>query len=270
MPLIADDLFVISTNKEPFMTRSNYARRSAFFVAVAAVAVGGLSLWAAEEAKKWEIHDMNRPKPPIVTPAPAEEQAAKAPSDAVVLFDGTNLDQWVGGQWKIENGYMQVTKGELKTRDSFGSCQLHIEWMSPSPAKGEGQGRGNSGIFLMSKYELQVLDSFDNVTYADGQAASIYGQYPPLVNASRAPGQWQSYDVVFHAPKFKEDGSLASAASITVLHNGVLAQDNSQIMGGTGHHKIFPYEKHDKLPITLQDHGQPVRYRNVWLRPLAE
>ncbi len=180
----------------------------------------------------------------------------------------------MGGEakWKVENGYFEVVPktGAIRTRQGFGDCQLHVEWMSPDPPNGKDQDRGNSGVYFMSTYELQVLDSYRSVTYADGQAAAVYGQYPPLVNASRKPGEWQTYDIVFRAPRFEGDGKLLRPARITVLHNGVLVQDNVEIMGPTTHQRRSPYKAHgSKLPIQLQDHTHPVRFRNIWIRELA-
>jgi membrane-bound lytic murein transglycosylase len=228
---------------------------------------------------KWKIHDPNRPNPPIITPATASTQETQgaAPSDALVLFDGKDLSKWVDKDgkpagWKVENGYMEVVakSGNISTRESFGDCQLHIEFSEPTPAEGESQERGNSGVFLMSTYEIQVLDSYGNKTYADGQAGAIYGQYPPLVNASRPPGQWQTYDVVFHAPRFA-NGNLKTPARITILHNGVLVQDNVALTGPTAHGERPAYKAGpEKMPVQLQDHGHPVRYRNVWIRELHE
>jgi 3-keto-disaccharide hydrolase len=231
----------------------------------------------AQVSTRWPQHSMDRPQPPVVTPGPAGEPAA-APSDAVVLFDGKDLSRWTGdsGQaapWKVENGYVEIApgSGNIHTRQGFGDCQLHVEWMAPAPPHGEGQERGNSGVYLMSRYEVQVLDSYDNRTYADGQAAAVYGQYPPLVNASRPPGQWQTYDIVFHRPRFDAQGKLQSPARLTVLHNGVLVQDNVELTGPTAHQTRPPYAVHpDSLPLLLQDHGNPVRYRNIWVRPLSE
>jgi hypothetical protein len=198
----------------------------------------------------------------------------KPPSDAIILFDGKDLSQWTGkngkAKWKVENGYMEVVKktGDIKTKDHFGDCQLHIEWQTPTKIEGTGQERGNSGVFLMGYYEIQVLDSYDNLTYPDGQAGAIYGQTPPLVNACRPPGEWQSYDIVFHAPRFKEE-KLEVPAFITVIHNGVLIHHHKEIIGKTEHKKVGKYTPHDpKGPIMLQDHGNPVRYRNIWIRPL--
>ena len=221
------------------------------------------------------MHDMRRPLPKVVTPA---EHPGQPPSDAVVLFDGNDLSNWVSekdgssAKWKVANGYMEVVKktGNIRTRQAFGDCQLHVEWASPAKVKGGSQDRGNSGIFLMSNYEVQALDSYSNRTYADGHAAAIYGQKPPLVNVSRPPGQWQSYDIIFHRPIFK-NGKVVKPATITVLHNGVLVQDHFEIEGKTVWKKRAKYHPHaNKMPLMLQDHGHPVRYRNIWLRELPE
>ena len=225
--------------------------------------------------KQWKIHDPERPLPPVVDPGPAGDPVP-APSDAVILFNGRDLSQWSDSKgqparWKVENGYMEVVKktGSLRTVQGFGDCQLHIEWSAPLPATGEGQGRGNSGVFLMDKYEVQVLDCYENKTYADGMTAAVYGQYPPLVNACRPPGEWQAYDIVFRRPRFAEDGSLIRPARMTVYHNGILVQDNVELTGPTANKKRPPYERHaDKLPLSLQDHSNPVRYRNIWIREL--
>ncbi len=235
---------------------------------------------ARDLVDKWPVHDLNRPQPPVVTPgAPAPVPApVPAPSDAVVLFDGKDLSQWTGekGQpaaWKVENGCMEVTAktGSIQTIRGFGDCQLHIEWMAPLPAVGESQERGNSGVFLMGLYEVQVLDCFENRTYPDGMTASLYGQYPPLVNACRRPGEWQTYDIVFHRPRFAEDGVLLAPARMTVLHNGVLVHDDDVLTGPTAHKARPPYAFHkDSLPISLQDHGNPVRFRNIWIRDLEK
>lgn len=228
---------------------------------------------------KWKIHDPNRPLPPVIDPGTASTQdtPGHAPSDAIVLFDGKDLSRWTDkdgkpAKWKVENGYMEVVAktGNISTRDSFGDCQLHVEFSEPSPGVGESQERGNSGVFLMGLYEIQVLDSYENKTYADGQASAVYGQYPPLVNASRLPAQWQTYDIIFHGPRFK-DGKVSRPARVTVLHNGVLVQDNVELTGPTAHGERPPYRPGpDKLPLQLQDHGNPVRYRNIWIRELHE
>ena len=234
---------------------------------------------SAQAEMKWKIHDPNRPLPPIVDPGTAstQEAAGRAPSDAVVLFDGKDLSHWTGtdgkpAKWRVENGYIEVAPGTgyISTRDSFGDCQLHVEFAEPTPPHGESQERGNSGVFLMGLYEIQVLDSYENKTYADGQASAVYGQYPPLVNASRPPAQWQSYDIVFHRPHFN-DGKLTRPARVTVLHNGVLVQDNVELTGPTAHGERPPYKPGpDKLPLQLQDHENPIRFRNIWIRELNE
>jgi hypothetical protein len=224
---------------------------------------------------QWAVHDPARPQPAVVTPGPAGPPVPP-PADAIVLFDGRDLAQWTDAKgqpskWKVENGIMEVgpKAGDIRTVAGFGDCQLHVEWMAPSPAKGADQDRGNSGVFLMGLYEVQVLDCFGNTTYADGMTAAIYGQYPPLVNACRAPGEWQTYDIVFHRPRFDQDGKLLTPARMTVFHNGILVHDNDVLTGPTAHKARPPYKMHaDRLPISLQDHGHPVRYRNIWLREL--
>lgn len=240
------------------------------------LAAASASAQDARDPSNWEIHDEARPQPAVVTP-PAERSApAGAPSDAVVLFDGSDLSAWEtpdgsSAPWKVEDGYFEVVPGTgaIQTADGFGDIQLHVEWSAPNPPRGEGQDRGNSGVFLMGQYEVQVLDSYESRTYPDGQASAIYGQYPPLVNVTRPPGQWNTYDIVFHRPRFDANGELVSPATLTVFHNGVLVQDHETLTGPTGHHARPPYEAHpDRLPISLQDHAHPVRFRNIWLREL--
>ena len=229
----------------------------------------------AQTPSGWLIHDMQRPRPPIVEPV---LDSTPVPTDARVLFDGTDLSQWrspEGGasRWVVRDGYMESVpdSGYLYTADSFGDVQLHLEWAAPAMPSGVGQSRGNSGVFLMSRYELQVLDSYENDTYPDGQAAAIYGQFPPLVNVCLPPGEWQTYDIVFRRPRFDANGKLTAPARMTVLHNGVLVHDNRELWGPTSWLKFRPYEPHpDRLPLGLQDHGNPVRYRNIWLRELRE
>ena len=205
-------------------------------------------------------------EPPVVVPG----ENGGPPSDAVILFDGKDLLSWQGSDnWTIENGVAVSGKGDLRTKAAFGDCQLHIEWSAPTPATGSGQGRGNSGVFLMDTYELQVLDSFENKTYFDGQAGAIYKQTPPQVNATRAPGTWNIYDIAWTAPRFQEDGALMSGAYMTVLHNGVLILNHFELKGDTPFNRQPQYKKHDATgPITLQDHGNPVRFRNIWVREL--
>jgi hypothetical protein len=223
----------------------------------------------------WPVHAPDRPQPPVVTPGPAGPPVPP-PSDAVVLFDGRDLKDWTDAKgqpalWKVEDGSFEVVPktGDIRTARGFGDCQLHVEWMAPAPGKGADQDRGNSGVFLMGLYEVQVLDCFVNRTYADGMTAALYGQYPPLVNACRPPGEWQTYDIVFHRPRFDKDGQVVVPARMTVFHNGILVHDNDVLTGPTAHKARPPYKMHaDRLPISLQDHGHPVRYRNIWLREL--
>ncbi len=206
--------------------------------------------------------------PAIVTPG----AAAQAPSDAVVLFDGRDKSKWQGmeggeAKWQISNGVMQVNgTGSIRTRDDYADVQLHIEWATPAEVKGEGQGRGNSGVYLQGRYEIQVLDSYQNKTYFNGQAGSFYGHSAPLVNASRKPGEWQSYDIIFHPPGKSEDGKT-KPGSFTVLHNGVLVQDHTPITGEATTAAAYSGVT-QKGPIVLQDHGNPVQFRNIWLRPI--
>lgn len=220
-----------------------------------------------EDTEVWE------PVPPVVTPG----RNGAPPSDAVVLFDGSDLSAWSaddGGDpgWQVEGGAMTVVprSGNIHTRQGFGDVQLHIEWRTPAEVLGEGQERGNSGIYFMERYELQVLDSYENQTYSNGQAGSIYKQHIPLVNVSRPPGEWQSYDVVFMAPHFAPDGGLISPAYMTVFQNGVLIQNHVELQGPTLYIGVPHYEAHpDRLPLLLQDHGNPVSYRNIWLREIS-
>ncbi len=228
--------------------------------------------------QKWKVHDAARPRPRKVTPGLPLLQEAP-PADAIVLFDGKDLSKWVtvarGGQpeeprWKVRDGYLEVAPrtGRLVTKEKFGDIQLHLEWMVPSGVEGAGQGRGNSGVEIMGRYEIQVLESFANQTYADGQAASIYGQYPPLVNASRPQGEWNVYDIFFEAPKFDGD-KLLKPAYVTVVHNGVMVHHRQEILGQAVHRKVAKYTPHGaEESLSLQDHGQTVRYRNIWIRRL--
>lgn len=229
---------------------------------------------------RWLAHDRTRPLPTVIDPGTAStaEQPGRPPSDAVVLFDGKDLSQWVSmdgtpTKWVVRDGYMECVKGSgyVRTVQNFGDCQLHVEWATPTPPEGEGQGRGNSGVFLgLDRYEVQVLDSYNNKTYADGSAGSVYIQYPPLVNVCREPGKWQTYDIVYTAPRFDESGKLLSPVRLTVFHNGVLIQNNVELTGPTGWLERAPYHAHpEKQPISLQDHGNPVRFRNLWVRQLG-
>ena len=225
---------------------------------------------------KWRVHDVSRPRPQVVTPG---KEDRLPPSDAIVLFDGKDLSHWttnVKGQatepkWKVEDGHMEVveTAGGITTKESFGDIQLHVEWASPAKVEGTSQNRGNSGILLMGLYEVQVLDSFENPTYADGQAAAIYGQTPPMVNASRKPGEWQAYEIFFEAPRF-EGAKLVKPAYVTVMQNGVLVQNHRELIGRTPHAQLGLYVAHAaELPLELQNHHTKVQYRNIWVRRLA-
>ena len=192
------------------------------------------------------------------------------PSDAVILFDGVDTNAWNNAEtWSVTDGFLIVGKGMISTKEAFGDCQLHVEWSSPLPAEGTGQGRGNSGVFF-GPYEIQVLDSFENATYFDGQAAAIYKQAPPLVNVMRKPGEWNSYDIIWNTPRFDAEGKLTEPATVTVLHNGVLVQNNFELLGDTPFNRPPQYNPHPpELPIRLQDHRNPVRFRNIWIREIA-
>ncbi|MCS7192747.1 MAG: DUF1080 domain-containing protein [Armatimonadetes bacterium] len=223
--------------------------------------------------QKWRVHDSKRPQPMTVIPA---QNYGDPPSDAVILFDGKDLSKWksawTGGsaRWKVEDGYMEIVPrtGDIQTVDEFGDCQLHIEWCIPENVQGSSQSRGNSGVFLMGRYEIQILDSFENKTYADGMAAAIYGQYPPLVNASRRPSEWQTYDIIWIAPRFDGD-KLVRPGYLTLIHNGVIVHYHTPVIGPTRHRSSLTYKPHPPVgPLRLQDHGFRVRFRNIWYRPL--
>lgn len=209
---------------------------------------------------KWE-------EPAIIQPG---EKNSDAPSDAVSLFNGKDLKNWNNGEnWSVKDGIIFAGKGFLVSKEEFGDCQLHIEWSAPTNVKGDGQGRGNSGVFLMGKYEIQVLDSYNNKTYFDGQAGAIYKQTPPMVNINRGPGEWNAYDIIWTAPRFNEDGTLKSPAFITALCNGAVILNHFELLGDTPFNRPPAYKKHGETgPISLQDHGNPVRFRNIWVRPI--
>ena len=255
-------------------TRLNRSATSTLLLLVAGVGVVAaiVSFVAGAQTRgRPELTEVWEPVPPKVDPG----EPGRAPSDAIVLFDGSDLSAWTGrdgeARWSIEDGAFTVVKGtgDIATRRAFGDGQLHIEWRSPTEIVGEGQGRGNSGVFLMGLYEVQVLDSYENRTYSNGQAGSIYKQFIPEVNASRPPGEWQSYDIVFMAPRFAAGGSLEQPATMTVLHNGVLIQNHVTLRGPTVFIGEPAYQAHEpELPLTLQDHGNPVSFRNIWIREL--
>jgi hypothetical protein len=224
---------------------------------------------------KWHVHDPARPQPPVVTPGSSFSQQAAPPSDAVVLFDGKDLSQWrdkkSGGdaQWTIQDGVMISAKGDIQSVEKFGDIQLHLEFKEPVPAKGEGQGRGNSGIYFMGLYEVQILDCYDAKTYADGATGAIYGQHPALANACKPPGEWETYDVIFTAPRFDVDGKVISPAFATVILNGVVVQNHQAYRGATNWKGPGKYSAHAaKLPLALQYHNNPVSFRNIWVRPV--
>ena len=227
----------------------------------------------------WRVHDIDRPAPPVVVPptSSTEDRAGRAPSDAVVLFDGTDLDAWAGrdggsAPWDLVDGdavAVAPRTGDIHTKESFGSCQLHIEWSAPTEIYADSQGRGNSGVFLLGLYEVQVLDGYQNPTYADGLPGAVYGQYPPLVNACVPPGEWHVYDIVFETPVY-EGGVLVVPAFMTVMHNGLVVQHRQQMQGPTKHRQLASYdEAHGpEGPLVLQDHGDRVRFRHIWIRPI--
>lgn len=279
----------------PLFAMSHVVSRCSVLLAFVLV---GMSVTPIAAQPLWKPHALDRPAPPVVTPAP-QTLPVPPPSDALVLFDGTDLSAWEAheggpGAWTIANDYNEVNRrtyrpapwtvadgafevapgtGDIRTQAVFGDIQLHIEWATPSldRVQGEGQDRGNSGVFLMGLYEIQVLDSYQSTTYPDGQAGAIYGQYPPLANASLPPTEWQAYDILFRRPRFDSNGQLTAPARITVIHNGVLIQNDAELWGVTMWLQHLPYRPHaEKLPLVLQDHGNPVRFRNIWVRELPE
>ena len=223
----------------------------------------------------WHVHDPARPQPPIVTPGATFSENAAPPADAIVLFDGKDLSQWrdkkTGGDapWKIEDGVMVSAKDDIVTANKFGDLQLHLEFKEPTPPKGDGQGRGNSGVFFMNQYEVQVLDCYSNKTYADGATGGLYGQHPALANACRPPGEWETYDIIFTAPRFDADGKVVTPAYATVTLNGVVVQNHQAFRGATNWKSPGKYTAHAaELPLALQYHNNSVSFRNIWVRPV--
>jgi hypothetical protein len=268
------------------MTRVDRSWLHVAAVILAVAALAGAVVTVAQQASlgyddtpmqpsgKWHVHDGKRPQPVIVKPGFANFVSVPAPSDATTLLGARDdLSAWqmmdgAPATWAMKGGVLETGKGLLRTKQEFTDFQLHVEFATPSDVKGDSQGRGNSGVFLLGKFEIQVLDSYQNPTYPDGQASAMYGQYPPLVNASEPPGAWQGYDIVFTAPRFA-NGALDKPAAVTVLHNGVVVHNGTAFWGPTAHRKIDPYTPDTaRGPIALQDHGNPVRYRNIWIRPL--
>ncbi len=270
------------------MTTKRFSKFT-FIVGVAGLA--SLSLHAADAKKgvgysdtpiipgtQWHVHDGDRPVPRVVTPGERFSHMAPPPSDAIVLFDGKGLSQWKSGKgeagWKVENGYMEVApkSGSIQTRDTFADFQLHLEFATPAKVEGDSQGRGNSGVLFNGIYEVQILDSHNNPTYPDGQAGALYGQTPPLVNASKPPGEWQSYDIIFESPRWDAEGKNIKKAAVTVIHNGVVLHHRREYIGNTPHRRVGDYSKPhpSEVFIQLQDHNNPMRFRNIWLRKLGE
>ena len=235
--------------------------------------VAGFQDTPLQPGGQWHVHDPARPQPPVVTPG-TFSQGATPPSDAFALFDGKDLLQWTDrngnpAPWKLEEGVMIATKSDIQTKMEFGDVQLHLEFREPVPARGDGQGRGNSGVFLMGRYEVQVLDCHENKTYADGTTGAVYGQHPPLANACRPPGEWQTYDILFSVPHFGTNGEVATPAYVTVLHNGVVVQHHQAVRGATNWKSSRPiHAPRRNRPLALQFHNNPVAFRNVWARPI--
>jgi hypothetical protein len=230
-------------------------------IALACTSVWITSVWSFAQEY---LSGIVWPEPPVIQPG----DASTAPSDAIVLFNGKDLDSWVHGErWQVQQGVAIASGGSIHTKQGFGDCQIHLEFATPEKVDGSGQGRGNSGVYIMGRYEVQILDSFQNETYFDGQCGAIYKQQPPMVNASRAPGEWQSFDIFFTAPKFHADGSLKRPAYLTAVHNGVLIHHHVELSGGTSWSEPPRYSSHsEKEPLHLQFHGNPVRFRNIWIR----
>jgi hypothetical protein len=253
--------------------------RPVALLAIALAFCGAIALAAYQVDTRWKIHDRSRPMAPEITGATSstQEKAGEPPSDATVLFNGKDLSNWEslkGGdaQWKVGDGYFEVAPGtgDIRTKQAYGDAQLHVEWSAPNPPRGEDQDRGNSGVYLLSLYEVQVLDSYHSKTYADGQAGALYGQYPPLANPIRPPGEWNFYDIIYHGPRFSGT-KVTRPMTVTLFFNGVLVQDHVRLTGPTEHMKRPPYKPHpEQMPLRLQDHNHPVRFRNLWIRELKE
>jgi hypothetical protein len=265
--IVAAALAAIATNVALAQTKKN--------IEVVIDGVAGFQDTPLQPDGQWHVHDPARPQPPVVTPGASFSDNAAPPSDAIVLFDGKDLAQWrdkrTGGPvaWTVADGVATSAKGDIVTTNQFGDLQLHLEFREPTPPKGDGQGRGNSGVFLMGQYEIQVLDCYHNKTYADGATAGIYGQHPALVNACRPPGEWQTYDIIFNVPHFDADGKLVSPGYVTVFHNGVVAQNHQAIRGATNWKSPGKYTPHGPTgPLALQYHNNSVSFRNIWVRPV--
>ena len=264
------------------MTHTTYASMVVVLIVLGAAASGqqapvGYDDTPMQPTGKWRVHDGKRPHPTVVKPGVTNETVVPPPGDATVLLgprDDLSAWQMADGSaptWMMKDGVLLTGKGMLQTRRQFTDVQLHVEWATPADVKGDSQGRGNSGVFLLGHFEIQVLDSYNNPTYPDGQAAAMYGQYPPLVNVSRSPGEWQVYDIIFTAPRFTSDARLERPAVATVIHNGVVVHHATEFWGPTRHRSVLPYlPAMARGPIALQDHGNPIRYRNIWVREVGE
>lgn len=256
-----------------FLTLPGQSAQAAKPVSIVIHGVRGYQDTPMQPDGKWHVHDPARPQPPVVTPG-SFSVGATPPSDAVVLFDGTDLSQWQDAQgnpapWKVQDGTMITTKTDILTKQKFGDIQLHLEFKEPTPAKGDGQERGNSGVFFMGRYEIQVLDCYHNPSYPDGMTGAIYAQHPPLANACRPPGEWESYDIIFTAPHFSPEGKLITPAYATVFLNGVVTQNHQTIRGDTSHRVLGTYTSHAETgPLGLQYHNNSVAFRNIWVRPV--
>ncbi|HXI69151.1 MAG TPA: DUF1080 domain-containing protein [Verrucomicrobiae bacterium] len=273
--IIATALAVTVTNLALAQTSNAPAAPAPKNVEVTIDGVAGFQDTPLQPDGKWHVHDPARPQPPVVTPGATFSQNANPPSDAIVLFDGKDLSQWrdkgSGGpaQWTVADDVATSAKGDIVTTNKFGDIQLHLEFREPTPGKGEGQGRGNSGVYFMGLYEVQVLDCYINKTYADGSTGAIYGQHPPLANACRPPGKWQTYDIIFNPPHFGADGEVTTPAYVTVILNGVLVQNHQAYRGASNWKSPGKYTAHGPTgPLALQYHSNPVSFRNIWVRPV--
>jgi hypothetical protein len=276
LTIIALAIFIAgcSTHKGPVKT-AQAAPTTPKNVEVVIDGVAGFQDTPLQPDGKWHVHDPARPQPLVITPGKSFSENAAPPADAIVLFDGKDLSHWrdkkTGGEapWKIEDGVMVSAKGDTETTDKFGDIQLHLEFKEPIPAKGEGQGRGNSGVYFMGLYEIQILDCYESKTYADGATGGIYGQHPALANACRPPGAWETYDIIFTAPRFGANGEVVSPAYATVMLNGVVVQNHQAYRGATNWKSPGKYAAHAaELPLALQYHNNSVSFRNIWARPV--
>lgn len=249
----------------------SHCNRKLCVVIGAALALLTLAEAALAQARREFESGRIWPEPKVVDPGPPGGPSGGPPADAIVLFEGKDMSAWKGGEnWKVADGVVTVGRGDIETKQPFGDCQIHLEFAEPQQVRGSGQGRGNSGVYIMGRYEVQILDSSNNTTYFDGQCGAVYKQHPPLVNVSRKPGEWQTYDIIFDAPRFDASGKVEKKAAVTVLQNGVVVQNHFELEGGTFWDEPAHYTAHAaKEPLKLQDHGNPVQFRNIWIRELS-